>query len=248
MMTDGPFDRQFDAALVPAPPPGAALGARLWPLILAPAAIVALALACPGRGHATSPQKGFDATPPADPATPPLAGAIFNIHAGYAGLVEGPRAHAVGDLLTISLVENFTTSKQAIGKTTKSGSFSVIPPTAGPIVINPNALNASGASAFSGEGDASENSQLGGQISVTIAEARHNGTVLVKGTKRLLLSQGEEWVQISGIVRVADIDQNNTVQSSQVADARVVYTGNGSIGRASRQGWLSRFFSVVNPF
>ena len=77
---------------------------------------------------------------------------------------------------------------------------------------------------------------------------RRNGTVFVKGTKRLLLSQGEEWVQISGIVRLADIDLNNTVQSGQVADAHVVYTGNGSIGRASRQGWLGRFFSVINPF
>ena len=70
----------------------------------------------------------------------------------------------------------------------------------------------------------------------------------MKGTKRLFLSQGDEWVQISGIVRLADIDANNTVQSGKVADAHVVYTGNGSIGRASRQGWLGRFFSVINPF
>jgi flagellar L-ring protein precursor FlgH len=244
MMTDSPFDRQLDAARPSTP----ALGVRFWPLVMAPAGIVALALAFSGHAHATTPKKGFEPTLPTDPAAPPSAGAIFNVHAGYSALVEGPRAHAVGDVLTITLVENFTTSKQAIGKTTKNGSFSVTPPTAGPLIINPNALNASGASAFSGEGDASENSQLGGQISVTIAEARRNGTVFVKGEKRLLLSQGEQWVQISGIVRIADIDQNNTVQSGQVADARVVYTGNGSIGRASREGWLSKFFSIVNPF
>ena len=205
-------------------------------------------LALPVAGHATRPQKGFDATLPTEDAKPPAAGAIFNVNVGYAGLVEGPRAHAVGDLLTITLIENLSTSKQAIGKTVKSGSFSVTPPTAGPFAINPNALNASGASAFNGEGDASENSQLGGQISVTVAEVRRNGTILVKGTKRLLLSQGEEWVQISGIVRIADITQDNTVLSTQVADAHVVYTGNGSIGRASREGWLSKFFSIINPF
>jgi len=246
MITQTPFDRPLNVA--PRPLRGRALGARLWPLVLAPAAIVALALAFPGHAHATRPQKGFEPTLPTDPATPPSNGAIFNVHAGYASLVEGARAHAVGDLLTIVLVENLSTSKQAIGKTQKSGSFSVTPPTAGPFVINPNALNASGASAFNGQGNASETSQLGGQISVTIAEARRNGTVFVKGEKRLLLSQGEEWVQISGIVRIADIDQNNTVQSNQVADARVVYTGNGSIGRASREGWLSKFFSIINPF
>lgn len=238
-MFDSPFD-QDPAACRPGHP--------LWPLALVPVALAALALAFPGEAHATKPQKGFDSTLPVEPVGTPLAGAIFNVNAGYAGLIEGPRARAVGDLLTINLIENLSTSKKSVGKTTKSGSFSVTPPTAGPFVINPNALNASGASAFNGEGDASENSQLGGQISVTIAEVRRNGTVFVKGTKRLLLSQGEEWVQISGIVRIADIDLNNTVQSGQVADAHVVYTGNGSIGRASRQGWLGRFFSVINPF
>lgn len=206
-------------------------------------------LALPGPATAkVKRQKGFEATLPADPVAPPANGAIFNVNAGYSALYVGTRAHAVGDLLTIVLVENLTTSKEAIGKTQKTGNFTVTPPTAGPFVINPNAINAGGNSSFNGQGNASESSKLGGQISVTVAEARRNGTLLVKGEKRLLLSQGEEWVQISGIVRVADIDQANQVLSAQVADAHVVYTGNGSIGRASREGWLSKFFSIVNPF
>lgn len=243
MMPDNPFGR-------PAHPNRASrsLGLRLWPLVLAPATIVALALAFPGHARASGPQKGFDPTLPTQTIAPPSAGAIFNVNAGYAGLIEGTRAHSVGDVLTINLVESLSTSKKATGKTQKSGSISVTPPTAGPFVINPNVLKASGAVAFNGGGDALQTSQLGGQISVTIAETRRNGTVLVKGTKRLLLSQGEEWVQISGIVRIADIDLNNTVQSGRIADAHVVYTGNGAIGRASREGWLLKFFSIINPF
>jgi flagellar L-ring protein precursor FlgH len=212
------------------------------------APVLALLLVLPGAGYATQPKKGFEPTLPLAAPPPPSNGAIFNVNAGYASLVEGSRAHMVGDLLTIVLVENLSTTKQAVGKIAKSGSYSVTPPTAGPLALNAAALNASGASAFNGEGDASETSQLGGEVSVTIAETRRNGTVFVKGEKRLLLSQGDEWVQISGIVRIADIDQNNTIQSGQLADARVVYTGNGSVGRASRPGWLSRFFSVINPF
>lgn len=212
------------------------------------AALVAAALLLPAPAIARRPQKGFEPTLPPDPPAQTADGAIFNVRAGYAGLVEGPRARMVGDVLMINLVENLTSSKAATAKTQKNGSFSVTPPTAGPFAINPNALNASGGSAFNGQGNASESSQIGGQIAVTIAEVRRNGTVLVKGEKRLFLSQGEEWVQISGIVRVADIDQNDTVQSSQVADARVVYTGNGSIGRASREGWLSKVFNLVSPF
>ena len=64
----------------------------------------------------------------------------------------------------------------------------------------------------------------------------------------MLLSQGNEWIQISGIVRLADIDQDNSVPSSRVADARIEYSGRGALQRASRQGWLGRIFNIVSPF
>jgi flagellar L-ring protein precursor FlgH len=85
-------------------------------------------------------------------------------------------------------------------------------------------------------------------VAVTIAEVRGNGTALVRGEKRMMLSQGLEWVQFSGIVRLGDIDQENRILSTQIADARVEYTGNGSVGRASREGWLSKFFNAISPF
>jgi flagellar L-ring protein precursor FlgH len=55
-------------------------------------------------------------------------------------------------------------------------------------------------------------------------------------------------VQLSGIVRLADIDQDNRVPSIRVADARIAYSGAGAVQRSGRPGWLSRFFSVVTPF
>ena len=64
----------------------------------------------------------------------------------------------------------------------------------------------------------------------------------------MLLSQGEEWIQFSGIVRLADVSPDNRVASSQVADARIVYSGKGAIQRAGREGWLSRFFNMISPF
>jgi flagellar L-ring protein precursor FlgH len=64
----------------------------------------------------------------------------------------------------------------------------------------------------------------------------------------MLVSQGDEWIQVSGIVRLADIDQDNNVLSSKVADARIEYTGKGALQRASKQGWLGRFFNIISPF
>ncbi len=213
-------------------------------------AIIPLATSTPAHA-ARRPPAGFEATLPAAPPPAPRAatGAIFDGGLGYASLVQGTIARRVGDPLTIVLVENTTTAKSAGSKTGRSGGFSLTPPVAGPLsFLDPNALKASGQSSFKGDGTATQTSSFSGTVGVTITEVRPNGTALVKGEKRLLLSQGQEWIQFSGIVRLADIDAQNMVRSAQVADARLEYAGNGAIQRASREGWLSKFFNSISPF
>jgi len=202
-----------------------------------------------------SPSEGFAATlPPAQPAPAPSLtpvsanGAIFRPELGYAALHEGTRARRVGDPLTIRLVERTTTQKSAGSNTSRNGGFSLAPPTTGPFSFNGDVLNSSGQSSFKGSGNASQTSSIDGAVSVTIAEVRPNGTALVKGEKRMFLSQGEEWVQISGIVRLIDIADDNTILSSRVADARIHYAGKGQVERSAREGWLQKFFNMVSPF
>lgn len=193
---------------------------------------------------------GFSATlPPPPPAAPAQAnGSIFSASAGYAPLYFGQRAHKVGDLVTVVLMERTTTSKSTDASTARNGSISITPPTAGPFEFNPNILNSGGSSSFNGGGDASQTSTLRGDLTVTIAEVRPNGTALVRGEKVMQFSQGDEWVQLSGIIRLADIDQDNRIASPRIADAQITYAGKGAIQRASREGWLSRFFNLVTPF
>ena len=197
-----------------------------------------------------APTQSFGAALPQPPLpTRPATGGIFNAAAGYAPLYGGLRAHAVGDTLTIRLVEATTTAKSVNSKSQKGGAASVTPPSAGPLsFLNPNALKASSDSSFNGQGNAGQTSSLDATLSVTIAEVRPNGTALVRGEKRMLLSQGNEWIQISGIVRLADIDEDNIVLSSRVADAHIEYSGKGALQNASRQGWLGRIFNIISPF
>lgn len=211
--------------------------------------VAALLLASPALAK-PRPPAGFEPALPAPPPAPRVAdGAIFNANAGYAALIQGHRARAVGDPVTILLVESVSTSKSAGAKTQRGGSAGITPPSAGPLsFLNPEALKAGSQSSFKGEGNANQTSSLSGELAVTIAEVRPNGTALVRGEKRLLLSQGQEWIQFSGIVRLADLDADSRVMSSRVADARIEYSGNGSVQRASREGWLSRFFSKISPF
>lgn len=196
------------------------------------------------------PQSGFEVALPAPPKAPRAPdGSIFNASAGYAPLIEGNRARSVGDPVTILLLESVTTSKSAGSKAQRGGGLSVTPPGAGPLsFLNPDALKASAQSSFNGQGNASQTSAMQGEISVTIAEVRPNGTALLRGEKRMMLSQGQEWIQFSGIVRLADIGETNRILSTRVADARIEYSGNGSVQRASREGWLLRFFNTISPF
>ena len=101
----------------------------------------------------------------------------------------------------------------------------------------------SGDRSFDGSGNSSQSNQLTGSITVTVAQRLSNGNLLVRGEKWLTINQGQELVRISGIVRPQDIGQDNSVPSTRVADARIAYTGRGSLADANTQGWLSRFFS-----
>ncbi len=193
---------------------------------------------------------GFAAALPPPPLTQsaPADGAIYQAVSGYAPLYYGQRASRVGDLVTVVLIERTQASKSASAKNRRDGGISLTPPSAGLLSFDPAVLNSSGSSSFNGKGDAAQASALSGDLTVTIAEVRPNGTALVRGEKVMQLSQGEEWVQLSGIVRLADIDQNNRIASPRIADARITYAGKGAVQRASHEGWLSRFFNFVTPF
>ena len=192
----------------------------------------------------------YRATPPvvAQPVQP-ANGAIFQAVNGYAGLYEGARARAVGDPLTIVLVERTSASKSSASKIDSSGGFGLTPPTTGPLnLFSPSDATASGKRNFNGTGSADQSNALSGEVSVTVAEVLPNGTMIVQGQKTVTLNRGDEFIQIRGLVRPADIDANNRVLSTRVADARIAYTGKGDVARASRQGWFSRFFQVISPF
>lgn len=212
-------------------------------------ALLPLTLAACGLG-APSPQPGFAAvTPPPPSAAQPANGAIFQAASGYAGLHEGLRARRVGDMLTVILVEDITTSKSNSAQTSRDGSASITPPTAGPLsFLNPESLKIASQGSFKGNGNAAQRSTLNGAVAVTVAEVRPNRTAQIVGERHMTLSQGSEWVQFAGIVRLDDISGDNTVLSSQVADARIIYSGKGAIQQASRPGWLSRFFNLISPF
>jgi flagellar L-ring protein precursor FlgH len=217
---------------------------------------------------------GCNSNPRRDPAfaaTRPVAikpadyqnGAIYQ--AGYdMTLFEDRRARRVGDLLTINLQESTNASKDAETEIQKDTDINVTTPTVlGSAVqfstpgflpladTKNNNLNVELGSnhSFDGSGSSSQSNTLSGSITVTVAEVLPNGYLVVRGEKVYTLNQGDEHIRIQGIVRPDDIAADNTISSTKVADAEIIYSGRGSVQDSNVLGWLAKFFvSALLPF
>ena len=213
--------------------------------------LLGVVFVCPASAHAKKPKplsETFAPTAPLVPAAAPTNGAIFQAET-YSPLTSGARASRPGDILTIVLIERMSATKSNSATTGRNGSVGLTPPATGPFsLLNPSDINMGGDQSFKGKGEAAQSNALTGEISVTVAAVYPNGSMLVKGEKLITLNRGDENVQFSGLVRMADINVDNRVPSTRVADARIRYTGKGEIARGSQQGWLQRFFSRISPF
>ena len=187
--------------------------------------------------------------PPAETYSvpPPEPGTIYNPASGF-GLFMDLRARAVGDILTVLLVEKTDASKESSTGTGKTSKLTTEAPTVlgrgitykGQPLLN-NEI--SGDRSFDGKSDSSQSNKLEGSVTVTVAERLPNGNLLVRGEKRITINQGQEFIRLQGIVRPVDIGPANTVPSTKIADATITYTGKGTLADSNRQGWLSRFFN-----
>lgn len=232
--------------------------------ILRGALILLLGLAA---GCQTTPRRDpeFAASYPAYRQPPPqqTTGAIFAVGHDIAWF-EDVKARRIGDILTIRLEESTNASKSASSSIDRTQDTEIANPTVlgtTPQFNVPSALpladsedrtlaaEIDSATSFEGDGEAQQSNSLTGDITVTVADVFPNGNLLVRGEKRLNLNQGNEYVKISGIVRPVDIATDNSVPSTKVADATIVYNGDGAVADSSRIGWLARFFvSAVFPF
>ena len=187
------------------------------------------------------------------PVTPVVrqanAGAIYQ-PATYQPLFEDKRARIVGDLLTIAINEKVSASKTASSTANRAGSMDFVVPDAqiGGRGIKGGSLSATSKNDFEGKGDSAANNVFTGTITVTVIDVLANGNLVVSGEKQIGINQGSEFVRLSGVVDPRFILANNSVSSTQVADARLEYRGAGYIDEAQTLGWLSRVFMSVMPF
>lgn len=184
------------------------------------------------------------ALPKAQAARAGVGGGVFS--ADTVSLTSDARAFRVGDVVTVLLQETTQASKKAGTSFSKGSSASVTPISALGKTFGRSGLDISADRSFNGDATSTQQNALTGAITVLVQEVLPNGLLRVAGEKRLQLNQGEEYVRIKGYLRAADIDNENQVSSLRVANARIAYSGQGTLAEANTPGWLTRFFT--GPF
>lgn len=217
-------------------------------LVSATAILASLALgACSGM------PEHIESYAPAMPVQPvlaqPTSGSIFQTGAEVR-LFEDLKAGRVGDILTVRLVEQTAATTTSNTTTSRSSSASIANPTifGREITVDGVGLfegSLAGESEFDGAGASNQSNSLQGDISVTVIERYPNGNLRIRGEKWVTLNQGKEFIQLSGIIRPYDINPNNSVLSTRIADAQISYSGKGVLAAANRMGIFSRFFNSM---
>ncbi|MFO7787551.1 MAG: flagellar basal body L-ring protein FlgH [Halospina sp.] len=175
-------------------------------------------------------------------ADEPVNGSIYQ-NSRQHNLFGDSKALNVGDVVTVELEESTSASKTSNTSIAKDSETGIEAPS----VLGQEDLgvgtDVSQDRQFDGEADADQSNQLSGSITVTVVDVMPNGVLRVRGEKWLTLTQGKEYVRVSGLIRQQDIGSDNRVNSNRIADARISYGGTGDFDQSNRMGWLTRFFN-----
>ena len=178
----------------------------------------------------------------------PSNGAIFSTSSS--GLFSSDRrAKKVGDILSVTLSETFSSNKAV---TNSSGKTDTIGAEVGPTGLLRNFAglggSASKTNSFSGSMATNQSNSLSGTLSATVVRVFPNGNLEIKGQKKLRITEGTEYIRLSGIIRPQDISTTNSVSSAKIAEAQIEYVGAGILDSATKPGWGSKIFRAISPF
>lgn len=191
-----------------------------------------------------------EAIPEAPPAPAVANGSLYQPQVGMISYFEDRRPRQVGDVLTVELNEEVNASKSASSNASRGSSTSVeIEEIAEALAkLQDDTFDISGSAEFAADGGARANNKFTGTITVQVRKIYPNGNMFIAGEKSIAINQGTEHIRFSGTVNPRHISSRNSVFSSEVADARIEYVGDGYIHETQHMGWLQRLWINITPF
>lgn len=186
----------------------------------------------------------------------PTTGSVYS--EAQAGYLEDTRALRVGDIVRVRINEEANAEGGAttnLSKSTNSESgvdalLGLVPAIkkAYPDIDPTKLLSLASKHDFAGDGKTQRAGKLVGIIGVHVKQELPNGDLFIEGTKVVMINHEEYHLYISGVIRPPDIEGDNSVESSLIADARVEFTGRGDINDQVERGWLTAILDTINPF
>ncbi len=178
---------------------------------------------------------------------------------GAKAFFRDQRAGEIGDILTVQIeindraaIENQTLRTRNNGETAGldgflgfEGKLNKILPNA----VNPSALADFGSTsnhAGSGEVDRAENIRL--TVAAIVTDVLPNGNLVIQGRQEVRVNFEVRELLIAGIVRPEDISSINTINHSQIAEARISYGGRGQLTDVQQPRYGQQLYDILFPF
>lgn len=171
-----------------------------------------------------------------------------------------PRSFRMHDLVTIIIDES---SRQSADQETKQDKTynvnaqlnSVLDPWAllegqlkGSSLKDLQLLKAAYTQKYDGKGNYTRNDALSMKIQAEIIDVKPNGTVVVEARKSIDKNGESQVVVLSGMCRIADVTQNNSILSSQIADLSLVIKNEGQVNKAGQKGLIPKILDAIFAF
>jgi len=101
---------------------------------------------------------------------------------------------------------------------------------------------------YKGEGKVGRQDTFTTRITATILDVKPNGVLVVEARKRIKIDEDEQIISLTGACRSDDVTADNTILSTQLADAEITAQHTGPARDAARRGWAARLWDLVRPF
>lgn len=180
-------------------------------------------------------------------------GSIYSSNTRFLDLTRDFRANQLDDIVTILVTENASAVAAGVTNTSRKSSaqngISALGGTLAPTNPLVNLATLGGIQQLQGSGQTSRTLTLSTTLSARVIDVRPNGTLIVEGTRDIVINSEKQAITVRGVVRPTDITTANTVRSTQVANLEIEVNGKGVVGDAiKRPFFLYRLLLGFLPF
>ena len=179
-------------------------------------------------------------------------GSLWTNSGQHSNLFRDMKARYVNDVVTIRVSETTQaiTSANASNRRSSnmSGGIDNLFGLESGVREFPDLVSIGGQTRFDGQGNTSRATQLQTTLTARVTDVLPNGYLVVEGTREVRVNNENQMVVLSGVVRPSDINQNNVVLSSAVAQMSVQVQGKGIVSQPLNPGWLTQVLNGIWPF